>query len=53
MNPRQVELIQASWTAVEPIADTAAVLFYDNSSSSIRPSVGSSPGPTWRSSARS
>ena len=29
MNPRQVELIQASWTAVEPIADTAAVLFYD------------------------
>ena len=29
MNLRQVELIQASWTAVEPIADTAAVLFYD------------------------
>ena len=29
MTPRQVELIRASWTAVEPIADVAATLFYD------------------------
>jgi len=29
MTPRQVDLIRASWSAVEPIADTAATLFYD------------------------
>ena len=29
MTPRQVELIRTSWTAVEPIADVAATLFYD------------------------
>jgi len=29
MTPRQVELIRTSWTAVEPIADIAATLFYD------------------------
>ncbi|MFL5723014.1 MAG: hemin receptor, partial [Chloroflexota bacterium] len=29
MTPRQVEIIRASWTAVEPIADVAATLFYD------------------------
>jgi len=29
MTPRQVELIRDSWTAVEPIADVAATLFYD------------------------
>ncbi|MFL5708028.1 MAG: globin family protein [Chloroflexota bacterium] len=29
MTPRQVEIIRASWTAVEPIADIAATLFYD------------------------
>ena len=28
MNPTQIDLIRASWTAVEPIADTAAALFY-------------------------
>jgi len=30
MTPRQVELIRTSWTAVEPIADVAATLFYDH-----------------------
>ncbi len=29
MTPRQIELIRTSWTAVEPIADVAATLFYD------------------------
>jgi hemoglobin-like flavoprotein len=29
MTPSQVELIRASWTAVEPIQDVAATLFYD------------------------
>ena len=29
MTPHQVESIRASWTAVEPIADVAATLFYD------------------------
>jgi hemoglobin-like flavoprotein len=29
MTPRQVELIRASWTEVEPIQDVAATLFYD------------------------
>ena len=29
MTPRQVEMIRTSWTAVEPIADVAATLFYD------------------------
>ena len=29
MTPRQVEMIRTSWTAVEPIADIAATLFYD------------------------
>jgi hemoglobin-like flavoprotein len=29
MTPRQISLIQSSWTSVEPIADTAAILFYD------------------------
>jgi hemoglobin-like flavoprotein len=29
MTPRQISLIQSSWSAVEPIADTAAILFYD------------------------
>jgi len=29
MTPRQVESIRTSWTAVEPIADVAATLFYD------------------------
>jgi hemoglobin-like flavoprotein len=28
MTPRQIELIRASWTGVEPIADAAAGLFY-------------------------
>jgi len=28
MNPTQIDLIRASWSAVEPIADTAAGLFY-------------------------
>jgi hemoglobin-like flavoprotein len=28
MTPTQIDLIRASWTAVEPIADTAAGLFY-------------------------
>ena len=28
MTPRQVELVQDSWAQVEPIADTAARLFY-------------------------
>ena len=28
MTPTQIELIRASWTEVEPIADTAAGLFY-------------------------
>ncbi|MFL5778556.1 MAG: globin family protein [Chloroflexota bacterium] len=28
MTPTQVELIRTSWTAVEPIADQAAILFY-------------------------
>jgi hemoglobin-like flavoprotein len=28
MTPTEVDLIRASWTAVEPIADTAAGLFY-------------------------
>jgi hemoglobin-like flavoprotein len=28
VTPTQVELIRASWTKVEPIADTAATLFY-------------------------
>jgi hemoglobin-like flavoprotein len=30
MTPRQIDLIRASWSAVEPIADTAATLFYDD-----------------------
>ena len=30
MTPRQIDLIRASWSAVEPIADTAATLFYDH-----------------------
>jgi nitric oxide dioxygenase len=29
MTPTHVELIRSSWSAVEPIADQAAVLFYD------------------------
>ena len=29
MNPQQQELIRSSWAQVEPIADTAATLFYD------------------------
>jgi hemoglobin-like flavoprotein len=29
MTPRQISLIQSSWTSVEPIADAAAILFYD------------------------
>jgi hemoglobin-like flavoprotein len=29
MDARQIERIRTSWTAVEPIADTAAGLFYD------------------------
>ena len=29
MTPSQVELIRASWTAVEPIQEVAATLFYD------------------------
>jgi hemoglobin-like flavoprotein len=29
MTPRQIDVIRASWSAVEPIADTAAILFYD------------------------
>ena len=29
MTPRQIDLIRTSWSAVEPIADTAATLFYD------------------------
>ena len=29
MTPTQVESIRASWTAVEPIQDVAATLFYD------------------------
>jgi len=29
MTPSQVELIRTSWTAVEPIQDVAATLFYD------------------------
>jgi len=28
MTPRQIDRIRASWSAVEPIADTAATLFY-------------------------
>lgn len=28
MTPRQIELVQQSWAQVEPIADTAARLFY-------------------------
>jgi hemoglobin-like flavoprotein len=28
MTPRQIELVQASWKKVTPIADTAAELFY-------------------------
>ena len=28
MTPTQIDLIRASWTAVEPVADTAAGLFY-------------------------
>ena len=28
MTPRQVELVQQTWKQVEPIADTAARLFY-------------------------
>ena len=30
MTPRQIDLIRTSWSAVEPIADTAATLFYDH-----------------------
>jgi hemoglobin-like flavoprotein len=30
MTPRQIDLIRASWSAVEPIADPAATLFYDH-----------------------
>jgi len=29
MTPTQIDLIRASWRSVEPIADTAATLFYD------------------------
>jgi hemoglobin-like flavoprotein len=29
MTPRQIDLIRASWSAVEPISDAAARLFYD------------------------
>ncbi len=29
MTPKQIELIRASWTSVEPIQDVAATLFYD------------------------
>jgi hemoglobin-like flavoprotein len=29
MTPRQIDLIRASWSAVEPIADAAATMFYD------------------------
>lgn len=29
MTPRQISLIRTSWSAVVPIADTAATLFYD------------------------
>jgi hemoglobin-like flavoprotein len=29
MTPQQEDLIRSSWTQVAPIADTAAVLFYD------------------------
>lgn len=29
MTPRQVEIIRTSWTAVEPIGDVAATLFYE------------------------
>ena len=29
MTPAQVEMIRSSWTAVEPIGDVAATLFYD------------------------
>ena len=29
MTPTQVDLIRTSWTAVEPIGDVAATLFYD------------------------
>jgi hemoglobin-like flavoprotein len=29
MTPRQIESIQVSWAAVEPIQDIAATLFYD------------------------
>jgi hemoglobin-like flavoprotein len=29
MTPTQIELIRTSWASVEPIADTAAGLFYD------------------------
>ena len=29
MTPRQIDLIRDNWSAVEPIADTAATLFYD------------------------
>lgn len=29
MTPHQIELVQRSWKQVEPIADTAAQLFYD------------------------
>lgn len=29
MTPEQTHLVQQSWAAVEPIADQAAVLFYD------------------------
>jgi len=29
MTPTQIDAVRASWTAVEPIADQAAVLFYD------------------------
>ena len=29
MTPRQIDLIWASWSAVEPISDAAARLFYD------------------------
>jgi hemoglobin-like flavoprotein len=28
MTPRQIELIRASWSAVEPVAHSAATLFY-------------------------
>lgn len=28
MTPRQIELIRTSWSAVEPISDAAATLFY-------------------------